>query len=159
MLEIAGRTPLLITKKAVFLQNFGFLQCPQNMGYIQWPQQQAFYNTRKFKFTTCGGFVLDRPCLLGQDLELLAMFSLVWSSGYLPQILSVHFYMTEPLVYACMPLQGWKLLGIGYDLMCKQRGCFSLGVNHRCCVNRVGRTWSRAQLFDVSKKGKPTNRN
>ena len=30
--------------------------------------------------------------------------------------------------------------GIRYDLMCKQRGCFSLGVNHRCCVNGLDRT-------------------
>ena len=43
-------------------------------------------------------------CLLGEDLELLAMSSLVQSSGYLPQILSIHIYMTEPLVYTCMPL-------------------------------------------------------
>ena len=41
--------------------------------------------------------------MLEEDLELLAM-SLVWSSGYLPQILFVHIYMIEPLVYACMPL-------------------------------------------------------
>ena len=42
--------------------------------------------------------------LLEEDLELLAASSLVQSSGYLPQILSIHIYMTKPLVYACMPL-------------------------------------------------------
>ena len=42
--------------------------------------------------------------LLGEDLELLAMSSLVQSFGYLPQILSVHIYMMEPLMYACMPV-------------------------------------------------------
>ena len=40
---------------------------------------------------------------LGEDLELLAVSSLVQSSDYLPQILFVHIYMTEPLVYAFMP--------------------------------------------------------
>ena len=42
--------------------------------------------------------------LLEEDLELLAASSLAQSSSYLPQILSVHIYMTKPLVYACMPL-------------------------------------------------------
>ena len=41
--------------------------------------------------------------LLEEDLELLAASSLAQSSSYLPQILSVHIYMTKPLVYACMP--------------------------------------------------------
>ena len=94
---------LLITRKAVLSQNFGFLQCPQNMGYRQWLQQWALYNTRKFKFT------MKRlhsrwPCLLREDLEFLELSSLVRSFGYLPQILSVHIYMIEPLVYACKPL-------------------------------------------------------
>ena len=91
-------------------------------------------------------------CLLGEDPELLAMSSFMRSSSYLPQIVFVHIYMTKPLVYACIPLWGWKPLGIGYDIMCKQRGCFSLGVNHRCCVNKMDRTWSGAKLFDASKK-------
>ena len=39
--------------------------------------------------------------LLEEDLELLAASSLAQSSSYLPQILSVHIYMTKPLVYAC----------------------------------------------------------
>ena len=39
-------------------------------------------------------------CLLGEDLELLAMSSLVRSFSYLPQILSVHIYMTRSLMYA-----------------------------------------------------------
>ena len=149
---------LLITKKAILLQNFGFLQCPQNMGYIKWLQQWALYNTRKFKFTM-KRLHFGWPCLLGEDLELLAIFSSEYSSNQLPQILFIHIYMTEPLVYACMPFQGWKPLGTVYDLMCKQRGCFSLGVNHRCCVKRMDRTQSRAQLFDVSKMGKLANRN
>ena len=131
----------------MFLQNFGFLQGPQNMGYIQWLQQRAFSNTRKFKFTM-KWFHSGWPCLLREDLGFLAMPSLVRSFGYLPQILFVHVYMTEPLVYSCMPLQGLKPLRIRYDLMCKQRGYFSLGVNHRYCVNRIDKTWSRAQLFD-----------
>ena len=42
--------------------------------------------------------------LLEEDLELLAASSLAQSSSYLPQILSVHIYMTKPLVYACIPL-------------------------------------------------------
>jgi len=46
----------------------------------------------------------ESSCLLREDLELLAMSSLVRSFGYLPQILSVHIYITKPLVYACMPL-------------------------------------------------------
>ena len=94
-----------------------------------------------------------------KDLELLALSSLARSSGQLPKILSLHIYMMEPLMYACMPQQGWKPLRIWYDLMCKQWGCFSLGFNHRCYVNRMDRTYSRAQLFDASKKGKPAKRN
>jgi len=39
----------------------------------------------------------------GEDLELWAMSSLARCFGYLPQILSVHIYMMEPLVYACIP--------------------------------------------------------
>lgn len=54
--------------------------------------------------------------LLGAEFRLLATN------------LSVHIYMMEALVYACMPLWGWKPLGTGYNLMCKQQGCFSLGV-------------------------------
>ena len=65
----------------------------------------------------------------------------------------------EPLVYACMPLLGWKLLGTRYGIMCEQQGCFSLGVNHMCYVNRMDETWSKAQLFNTSKKGKPGNVN
>ena len=87
----------------MLLQTFGFLQCPQNMGYRQWLQQWALYNTRKFKFTLKR--IYSRwLCLFREDFELLVMSSLVRSSGYLPQILSVHIYMMKPLVYACMPL-------------------------------------------------------
>ena len=46
----------------------------------------------------------SKLCLLGEDLGLLAMSSLVWSFGYLPQILSVHIYKTRLLVNVCMPL-------------------------------------------------------
>ena len=93
------------------------------MVYRQWLQQWAVYITRKFKFTMKwlhSGWL----CLFQEDLELLAMSSLVWCSGYLPQISSIHIYMTEPLVYACMPLLGWKLLGTRYGIMCEQQGCF-----------------------------------
>ena len=142
---------LLIAQKAMLLQNVGYLHCPQNMGYKQWLQQWVFYNTRKFKFTM-KRLHSGWPCLLREDLEFLELSSLVRSFGYLPQILFVHIYMIEPLVYACKPLQGWKSLGIGYDLIYKQRGCFSPRINHRCCVNRMDRTQSRAQLFDTSKR-------
>ena len=80
-----------------------FLQCPQNMGYRQWLQQWGFFYTRKFKFTM-KMLHFGWLCLLGENLEILAMFFLAWSFRYLPQILSVHIYMKEPLVYACMPL-------------------------------------------------------
>ena len=142
---------LLIAQKAMLLQNVGYLHCPLNMGYKQWLQQWVFYNTRKFKFTM-KRLHSGWPCLLREDLEFLELSSLVRSFGYLPQILFVHIYMIEPLVYACKPLQGWKSLGIGYDLIYKQRGCFSPRINHRCCVNRMDRTQSRAQLFDTSKR-------
>ena len=41
-------------------------------------------------------------------------------------------------VLTCKPLIAMRIvsnigaLGIGYDLMCEQQGCFSLGVNHGC---------------------------
>ena len=82
--------------------------------------------------------------LIKENLELLAMSSLARSFNYLPQILYVHIYMMKPLVYACMPFQGRKPLGTKYDLMHKQHDCFSPGVNHKCCVNKMDRTWSRA---------------
>ena len=67
-----------------------------------------------------------------------------------------HLY--DGAISVCMhALYDWKPLGTGYDLICEQRGCFSLGVNHICYVNRMDRTWNRAQLFDVSKNGKPAN--
>ena len=42
--------------------------------------------------------------LLEEDLELLVASSLAQSSSYLPQILSVHIYMTRSLMYAWMSL-------------------------------------------------------
>ena len=54
------------------------------------------------------------------------------------------------------PLQ--KLSGDSH-FRCVHKGFFSLGVNHRCWVNRMDSTRSRAQLFDASKKGKPANWN
>ena len=61
---------LFITKKAMLLQNFGFLQHPPKLGYIQRLQHWAFYNTKKFKFTNCRCFILDRPRLHEEKLEL-----------------------------------------------------------------------------------------
>ena len=128
---------LLITWKIMLLQS------PQIMGYRQCLHQCAFYNTRKFKFTM-KRLHSEWSYLSRENLELLAMSSLAQSFSYLPQILSVHIYMTKPLVYACMPFQGQKPLGTEYDLMHKQHDCFSLGVNHKCCINRMDKTWSRA---------------
>jgi len=94
----------------MLLQNIGFLLCPQNMGYKQWLQQWAFHNTRKFKFTMKR--LRSRwPCLLGKDLGLLAMSSLVRSSSYLSQILSIHIYMTEPFSVCMHDLVGLETLG------------------------------------------------
>ena len=149
---------LFITKKAMLLQNFGFLQHPPKLGYIQRLQHWAFYNTKKFKFTNYEGFILDRPRLHGEELELLAMSSLIRSPNYLPQILSVHIYMTTPLVYAC-PCRVGNRQGFGYNLNCKQWSCISLGVDYECYVSRMDRNQSRAQIFNASKKGRPTNGN
>ena len=50
------------------------------------------------------------PCLLEEDFGLLAMSSLVRSSGYLPQILSVRFYMTKPFSVCMHDLVGLETL-------------------------------------------------
>ena len=134
---------LLVTWKSNAFTKYDILQYSKIKGCRQWLQQWAFYNTRKFKFGM-KRIHFGWSCLLEENLELLAMSSLVRSSSYLPQILSVHIYMTKPLVYACMPFQGQKPLGTEYDLMHKQHDCFSLGVNHKCCINRMDKTWSRA---------------
>ena len=63
------------------------------MGLLQYKEIQIYNEKASFWMA-----------LLEEDLELLAVSSLVQSSGYLPQILSVHIYMTKPLVYAYMPL-------------------------------------------------------
>ena len=57
--------------------------------------------------------------LLGTEFWLLAT-----------NIICTHLH--DRAISACMPFQGWKSLGIRYDIMCNQRGCFSLRVNHRC---------------------------
>ena len=75
MLEIAGWTLSFDYKESNVFSKLGFLQCPQNMGYRKWLQQWAFFYTRKFKFTMKmlhSGWL----CLLGENLEILAMFSL-----------------------------------------------------------------------------------
>ena len=82
MLEIVGWTPLFHYKENNTYLKFWLFTMPQKLGYIQWLQHKAFYNTSKFKFTKCKGFILDGPHLLSEDLELLAMSSLMRSSSY-----------------------------------------------------------------------------
>ena len=101
MVEIAGWTLLFsLQRKQFFYKTLAFYNTPKTRLYTTTPTL-GILNTKKFKFTNYEGFILDRPRLHGEELELLAMSSLIRSPNYLPQILSVHIYMTTPLVYAC----------------------------------------------------------
>ena len=126
------------------------------MGYRQWLQQWAFYNTRKFRFTMKrlhSGWLCSKKILnswqrlpwhrVPATCHKFYLYTFTWQS---------HWCM-----HAC-PLGSETLRDWVWSNMWAT-GLFFLGVNHRCCANRIDRTWSRAWLFDVSKKGKPVNRN
>ena len=72
------------------------------------------------------------------------------------QILATNFictYLHERAISVCMhALVGLETLSDWVWSNVYATDCFSLGVNHRFCVNRMDRTWSRAQLFDASKR-------